>query len=110
MNITISGHHMELTPAIRSYVEDKLAGIHRHFDQAIDIKVLLTVEKIKQKASRQKAECNIYLKGTNLFAESQHENLYAAVDDLVHKIDRQVSKYKEKTQTHHAIPTGQMVQ
>ena len=55
MNITISGHHVELTPAIRSYVEDKLAGIHRRFERAADIKVLLTVEKIKQKASLQKA-------------------------------------------------------
>ncbi len=105
MNITISGHHLELPPAIRTYVQDKLVSINRHFDQAVDIKVLLTVEK-----SHQKAECNIYLKGTNLFAESQHENLYAAVDELVHKLDRQVSKYKEKAQNHHAIPTGQMVQ
>ena len=110
MNITISGHHLELTPAIRSYVEDKLAGIHRRFERAADIKVLLTVEKIKQKASLQKAECNIYLKGTHLFAESQHENLYTAVDELIHKLDRQVSKYKEKVQDHHATPTGHMVQ
>ena len=109
MNITISGHHVELTPAIRSYVEDKLAGIHRRVERAADIKVLLTVEKIKQKASLQKAECNIYLKGTHLFAESQHENLYTAVDELIHKLDRQVSKYKEKVQDHHATPTGHMV-
>ena len=83
MNLTISGHHLEVTPALRSYVTGKLDRIKRHFDQVVDVKVLLTVEKQKEKEKRQRAECNIHVKGNDLFAESSHQDLYAAVDDLV---------------------------
>ena len=83
MNLTISGHHLEVTPALRSYVTSKLDRITRHFDQVVDVKVLLTVEKQKEKERRQRAECNIHVKGNDMFAESSHEDLYAAVDDLV---------------------------
>ena len=88
MNLTISGHHLEVTPALRQYVTGKLDRITRHFDQVVDVKVLLTVEKQKEKEKRQRAECNIHVKGNDLFAESAHEDLYAAVDDLVDKLDR----------------------
>ncbi|MEN9887526.1 MAG: Ribosome hibernation promoting factor [Pseudomonadota bacterium] len=101
MNLTISGHHLEVTPALRSYVTGKLDRISRHFDQVVDVKVLLSVEKQKEKEKRQKAECNIHVKGSDLFAESAHEDLYAAVDELVDKLDRQVGKYKDKLQNHH---------
>ena len=101
MNLTISGHHLEITPAMRSYVTTKLDRISRHFDQVVDIKVLLTVDKIKEKDHRQKAECNIHVKGKDIFAESTHADLYAAVDDLADKLDRQVLRYKDKTQEHH---------
>ena len=57
MNLTISGHHLEVTPALRSYVTTKLDRIIRHFDQVVDVKVLLTVEKQKEKEKRQRAEC-----------------------------------------------------
>ena len=69
MNLTISGHHLEVTPALRSYVTTKLDRITRHFDQVVDIKVLLTVEKQKEKERRQRAECNIHVKGNDMFAE-----------------------------------------
>jgi putative sigma-54 modulation protein len=100
MNLTISGHHLEVTPALRTYVTTKLDRITRHFDQVVDIKVLLSVEKQKEKDRRQRAECNIHVKGSDLFAESSHEDLYAAVDELMDKLDRQVVKHKDKVQTH----------
>ena len=83
MNLTISGHHLEVTPALREYVLTKLDRVTRHFDQVVDVKVLLTVEKQKEKERRQRAECNIHVKGNDMFAESSHSDLYAAVDDLV---------------------------
>jgi putative sigma-54 modulation protein len=102
MNLTISGHHLEVTPALRSYVTNKIDRISRHFDQVVDVKVLLTVEKQREKERRQRAECNIHVKGNDLFAESSHADLYAAVDELVDKLDRQVGRYKTKIQDHHA--------
>jgi putative sigma-54 modulation protein len=109
MNLTISGHHLEVTPALRQYVTGKLDRITRHFDQVVDVKVLLTVEKMKEKEKRQRAECNIHVKGNDLFAESAHEDLYAAVDDLVDKLDRQVVKHKDRmTDHHHSAPKRMM--
>lgn len=100
MNLTISGHHLEVTPALRSYVTTKLDRITRHFDQLVDVKVLLSVENQKEKDRRQRAECNIHVKGNDMFAESSHEDLYAAVDELVDKLDRQVGRHKEKIKDH----------
>jgi len=102
MNLTISGHHLEVTPALNNYVKTKLDRITRHFDQVVDIKVLLTVEKQKEKERRQRAECNIRVKGSDLFAESSHEDLYAAVDELVDKLDRQVMRHKDRIRDHHS--------
>jgi putative sigma-54 modulation protein len=101
MNLTISGHHLEVTPALRNYVTTKLDRITRHFDQVVDIKVLLTVEKQKEKERRQRAECKIHVKGNDMFAESAHEDLYAALDELVDKLDRQVGRHKTRLQDHH---------
>lgn len=103
MNLTISGHHLEVTPALRNYVETKLDRITRHFDQLVDVKVLLTVEKLKEKERRQRAECNIRVKGSDMFAESSHADLYAAVDELVDKLDRQVTRHKGRLQEHHHV-------
>jgi putative sigma-54 modulation protein len=101
MNLTISGHHLDVSPALRNYVTTKLDRITRHFDQVVDVKVILTVENQKEKERRQKAECNIHVKGNDMFAESSHADLYAAVDDLVDKLDRQVVKHKDRLQNHH---------
>ena len=103
MNLTISGQHLEVTPAMRSYVTTKLDRVIRHFDQVVDVKVRLTVDNQKEKERRQRAECNIHVKGNDLFAESSHEDLYAAVDDLVDKLDRQVVSHKERRQDHHHV-------
>jgi putative sigma-54 modulation protein len=100
MNLTISGHHLELTPAIREYVQTKLERIQRHFDHVIDIAVILTVEKLPEKEKRQKAEINLHVRGKDLHVESIAQDLYAAIDTLIDKLDRQVIKYKTKMQDH----------
>ena len=102
MNLTISGHHLDVTPALRNYVTTKLDRITRHFDQVVGVKVLLSVENQKEKEKRQHAECSVHVKGSDLFAESAHEDLYAAVDELVDKLDRQVVRHKNRLQDHHA--------
>ncbi len=63
MNLTISGHHLDVTPALRAYVTTKLDRITRHFDQVVDVRVLLTIDNLKEKDLRQRAECNIHVKG-----------------------------------------------
>jgi putative sigma-54 modulation protein len=100
MNLTISGHHLELTPAIREYVQSKLERIKRHFDHVIDIAVILTVDKLPEKEKRQKAEINLHVRGKDLHAVSIAHDLYAAIDALIDKLDRQVIKYKTKLQDH----------
>ena len=102
MNLTISGHHLDVTPALRNYVTTKLDRITRHFDQVVGVKVLLSVENQKEKEKHQHAECSVRVKGSDLFAESAHEDLYAAVDELVDKLDRQVVRHKNRLQDHHA--------
>lgn len=109
MNLTISGHHLDVTPALRSYVTGKLDRINRHFDQVVDVKVLLSVENQKEKDKRQRAECRIGVKGNDLFAESSHEDLYAAVDELVDKLDRQIVKHKDKLQSHDRAAAKQLM-
>lgn len=96
MNLQISGHHLEVTPAIRDYVTGKLERVTRHFDNVIDVNVILSVEKLKQKA-----EVTVHLSGKDIFVEAVEEDLYAAIDTLVDKLDRQVQKYKQKLQDHH---------
>ena len=96
MNLQISGHHLEVTPAIRDYVTNKLERVTRHFDHVIDVNVILSVEKLKQKA-----EVTVHVRGKDIFVESDDADLYAAIDSLVDKLDRQVQKYKQKTQDHH---------
>lgn len=100
MNLTISGHHLELTPAIREYVQTKLERIKRHFDHVIDVAVILAVEKLPEKEKRQKAEINLRLRGKDIHVESIAEDLYAAIDLLIDKLDRQVIKHKSKVQDH----------
>lgn len=101
MNLTISGHHLEVTPALREYVLTKLDRVTRHFDQVVDVSVLLSVEKQKEKERRQRAEVTLHAKGKEIFVEQSHEDLYAAIDQLMDKLDRQVLRHKDKLQNHH---------
>ena len=91
MNLNLSGHHLEITPAIREHVLSKLDKVKRHFDHVIDVNVILSVEKLKQKA-----EANVHLSGKTIFVECDDANLYVAIDNLVEKLDRQILKHKEK--------------
>ena len=100
MNLTISGHHLELTPAIRDYVQSKLERVKRHFDNVIDVSVVLAVDSITEKEKRQRAEINIHLSGKDLHVESEAGDMYAAIDTLIDKLDRQVLRHKEKTRDH----------
>ena len=79
----------------------KLDRVTRHFDQVVDINVLLSVEKLKEKERRQKAEVTLHVKGKDIFVEHAHEDLYAAIDQLMDKLDRQVCRHKDKVQDHH---------
>lgn len=100
MNITISGHHLEVTPAIREHVQNKLERITRHFDQVIDITVTITVDKLKEKQKRHRADINLHVPGKDIHAESVAEDLYAAIDLLMDKLDRQVIRHKTKMRDH----------
>lgn len=91
MNLNLTGHHLEITPAIREHVVAKLDKVKRHFDNVIDINVILSVDKLVQKA-----EATVHLAGKSVFAETSDSNLYVAIDALVDSLDRQVLKHKEK--------------
>ena len=91
MQINVSGHHVEVTPALREYVTNKLSKLQRHFDNITSTEVVLTVEKMIQKA-----EASIHVAGADLFAACESEDMYAAIDSLTDKLDRQLLKHKEK--------------
>ena len=95
MQMTISGHHLDVTDPIREYVTSKLSKLERHYDQINSTAVILSVEKLSQKA-----EATIHVSGGELFANAEHEDLYAAIDALSDKLDRQLIKYKEKHRDH----------
>ena len=95
MNVQVSGHHVEVTEAIRDYVTSKLGRVKRHFDQVIDISVVLSVQKL-----RQKAEISVHLPGKDIHVESDDEDLYAAIDLMMGKLDRQIIKHKQKAYSH----------
>jgi putative sigma-54 modulation protein len=101
MNLTISGHHLEVTAPIREYVLTRLDRVTRHFEQVVDVAVILSVEKQKEKDRRQKAEVTLHVKGKDIFVETAHHDLYAAIDQLMDKLDRQVCRHKSRVQNHH---------
>ena len=96
MQINISGHHVDVTPALREYVTNKLQKVQKRFAHITNVHVTLTVGKKYQ----QKVEAKVNLSGGELFADSEDENMYAAIDALIDKLDRQVVKHKEKLNHH----------
>lgn len=96
MQINIHGHHVELTDPLKTYVSEKFTKLSRHFESITSTQVTLTVEK-----SRQKAEATIRFSGGEVFADSVEQDMYAAIDLLVDKLDRQILKHKEKIKAHH---------
>ena len=97
MQLSVTGHHIEVTPSLRTYVEKKLERITRHFDSVLDVHCVLTVEKLEQKA-----EATLHVRGNSIHAAVSDENMYAAIDALTDKLDRCVKKHKEKRNDHHA--------
>ncbi|NGM86680.1 ribosome-associated translation inhibitor RaiA [Parapusillimonas sp. SGNA-6] len=95
MNLSITGRHLDITPAIREYVTNKLARVSRHFDNVIDTQVILSIDRLNHTA-----DVTMRLRGKDIHCQATDENLYAAIDLLVDKIDRQVIKYKTKVQNH----------
>jgi len=96
MNLHLTGHHVEITPAIREYVTSKLERINRHFEHVIDVNVVMTVEKLDQKI-----EANVHLSGKDIHVQAHDGDMYAAIDGLMDKLDRQVLRYKERFQPRH---------
>lgn len=96
MNLNISGHHLEITPAIRDYVADKFSRITRHFDQVIDVNVIMQVEKLVHKV-----EVSLHVRGRDFHVHAEDANMYAAIDLMSDKLDRQIVKHKEKNADHH---------
>lgn len=95
MNLNITGHHVEVTPALREYVEGKLERVIRHFDNVTSVNVILSVEKLDQKA-----EVTVHVRGKDIFVEAHNSDMYAAIDAMTDKLDRQVQKYKQKLTDH----------
>lgn len=95
MQINLSGHHVEITDSLRDYVDTKFTKLERHFDHINNVYVILNVEKLNQKA-----EATMHLDGGEVFATSEHSDMYAAIDSLIDKLDRQVIKHKEKLKRH----------
>lgn len=102
MHIMISGHHVDLTDAMRDYVNSKLTRVERHFDNITKTQVTLSVEK-----KRQKAEATVHVSGADIFAASESEDMYAAIDTMADKLDRQIIKHKEKVRSHKGISTAE---
>ena len=95
MQVKITGLHLEVTEALRDYVDEKLQRLERHFDRILDVQVILQVEKLKQKA-----EATLHVVGREVVANAEHEDMYAAIDLLADKLDRQLIKHKEKQLDH----------
>src|SRR5690242_17326018 len=99
MNLQLTGHHIEITPAIRDYVVAKLDRINRHFERVIEATVVLSVDKLQHGA-----EATLHVRGKDLHAKCIDADLYAAIDALADKLDRQVVKYKEQLKNHRTDP------
>lgn len=95
MQLSISGHHLDITEAIKQHSVDKLSKIKHHFDHLININMILEVEK-----DVQKAEATIHVSGADLFAKAESDNLYVSIDQMVNKLDSQIKKHKEKLNDH----------
>jgi len=95
MQLSISGHHLDITKAIKQHSIEKLSKIKHHFDHLININVILEVER-----DVQKAEATIHVSGADLFAKAESDNLYVSIDQMVNKLDSQIRKHKEKLNDH----------
>jgi putative sigma-54 modulation protein len=105
MQINLTGHHIEITDSLRNYVNEKMEKLERHFDKVSNTHVILSLENV-----RHKAEATVHMSGNDIFADATETDMYAAIDSLVDKLDRQVKKYKEKIKNHHHLKSSEVVQ
>ena len=105
MQLNVTGHHVDVTTPMHDYVSQKLERLERHFDHVTNVHVILSVEKL-----RHKAEATLHISGGNLFADAQDEDMYAAIDAMVDKLDRQIKKHKEKMTDHRRSEGAQVKQ
>ena len=96
MQVEITGHHIEVTPALKTYIHEKVGRLKRHFDQLLNVHVTIEVQKLIHKA-----EATLYVSGNKIHADASSDNMYATLDALADKLDRQVVKHKEKIKDHH---------
>jgi putative sigma-54 modulation protein len=101
MQINITGHHVELSPALNDYIKTKMQRIQRHFDHMVDAHFILGMER-----QLHKAEATVHVAGNTMHATSEHEDMYAAIDLMLDKLDRQVKRHKEKLTDHHVRESG----
>jgi putative sigma-54 modulation protein len=104
MNLNITGHHLDVTPAIREYIQTKMTRVVRHFDHVIDTQVILSLEPLKHRA-----ELTLHIRGKDIHCEATEDNLYAAIDLLIDKVDRKVLQHKTRTQNHHHLAVKRQV-
>lgn len=95
MQINLTGHHLDITPALRDYVSEKFEKLTRHFDHINNVHVVMSVEKLVQKV-----EAKLNVNGGEIFADAEHDDMYAAIDALLDKLDRQIIRHKEKLIRH----------
>ena len=105
MQIEITGHHLEVTDSLSNYIREKADRLMRHFDQVINIHFILEVQK-----QQHKAEASLRVSGNQIFADATSDTMYAAIDALMDKLDRQIVKHKEKLKNHHRQETAQLVE
>lgn len=105
MQINLTGHHIEITDSLRHYVNEKMGKLERHFDKVSNTHVILSLENVLHKA-----EATVHMSGNDIFADSIEEDMYAAIDSLVDKLDRQVKKHKEKLKNHHHPKSSEVVE
>lgn len=101
MQVNITGHHVDITEPMHDYVISKLERVERHFDNVTNVHVILSVEK-----TRQKAEATLHVSGGEVFANAEEDDMYAAIDAMADKLDRQIKKHKEKLTDHHRAEGG----
>lgn len=103
MQSKITGRHLEITPALKDYVENKLARLERHHEPPTSVQVILAVEKLDQKA-----EAIVHVAGETVFADAVEPDMYAAIDALADKLDRQLVRHKERRTNHHATSMSRL--
>jgi len=105
MQLEITGHHLEVTDSMSTYIREKADRLKRHFDQVMNMHFILAVEK-----QRHKAEASMHVSGNQIFADAHADDMYAAIDALIDKLDRQIVKHKEKLKNHHRQEAAHIVE